>query len=125
MALQYRALRVDDDSGQTDFRLFALPASVTWDKRDDQNDAKRGYWLSGGVTPFVGLQDETGSGAQITAEGRAYYSFGQDDRFTLAGRARLGTVAAPTSRKPRATICSGRAAAAPCAAIPMNRWASR
>ncbi len=95
VALQYRALRVDDDSGQTDFRLIALPASVTWDKRDDQNDAKRGYWLSGGMIPFVGLQDETGSGAQLTAEGRVYYSFGTDDKFTLAGRARLGTVAGP------------------------------
>ncbi|WP_233253372.1 autotransporter assembly complex protein TamA [Paracoccus binzhouensis] len=95
IALQYRALRVDDDSGRTNFRLFALPASITWDKRDDQNDAKRGFWLSGGAVPFVGLQDETGSGAQLTAEGRAYYSFGTDDRFTLAGRARLGTVVGP------------------------------
>ena len=95
IALQYRALRVDDDSGRTNFRLVALPGSITWDKRDDQNDAKRGYWLSGGMIPFVGLQDETGSGAQITAEGRAYYSFGASDKFTLAGRARLGTVAGP------------------------------
>ena len=95
IGLQYRALRVDDDSGRTDFRLIALPGSVIWDKRDEPNDAKRGYWLSGAVTPFVGLQDETGSGAQILAEGRAYYSFGTDDRFTLAGRARLGTVIGP------------------------------
>lgn len=95
IALQYRALRVTDETGRTNFRLFALPASVIWDKRDEPNDAKHGYWLSGGVTPFVGLQDETGSGAQITAEGRAYYSFGTDDRFTLAGRARLGTVIGP------------------------------
>ena len=95
IALQYRALRVEDDAGQTDFRLFALPASITWDQRDDKTDAKHGYWLSGQVTPFVGLQDETGSGAQIVAEGRRYASFGRDDRFTLAGRARLGTVVGP------------------------------
>lgn len=95
ISLQYRALRVEDDSGRTDFRLFALPTLVTWDKRDEPTDAKRGYWLSGGITPFVGLQDETGSGAQILAEGRAYYSFGTDDRYTLAGRARLGTVVGP------------------------------
>ena len=95
IALQYRALRVDDESGRTDFRLFALPMSVTWDQRDDQTDAKRGYWLSGGAVPFLGLQDETGSGAQLTAEARRYYSFGTDDRYTLAGRARLGTVLGP------------------------------
>lgn len=95
IGLQYRALRVDDDGGRTDFRLLALPATVLWDKRDEPTDAKRGYWLSGGITPFVGLQDETGSGAQVLAEGRVYYSFGTDDRFTLAGRARLGTVVGP------------------------------
>lgn len=92
IALQYRALQVDDDSGRTDFRLLALPMSVEWDQRDDSTDARRGYWLSGGLVPFVGLQDETGTGAQALAEGRAYYSFGAGDRFTLAGRARLGSV---------------------------------
>lgn len=95
IGLQYRALKSKDDSGTTNFRLVALPASVIWDKRDEPTDAKRGYWLSGTVTPFLGLQDETGSGAQMTAEGRAFYSFGTDDRFTLAGRARLGTVLGP------------------------------
>lgn len=95
IALQYRALRVDDDSGTTDYRLMALPMSIIWDKRDEPTDAKRGYWVSGGLIPFVGLQDETGSGAQITSEGRAYYSFGTDDKFTLAGRARLGTIVGP------------------------------
>ncbi|MFG6079858.1 autotransporter assembly complex family protein [Paracoccus litorisediminis] len=92
IALQFRALQVDDDSGRTDFRLFALPMSVTWDRRDESTDAKRGFWLFGSTTPFVGLQDETGTGAQVVAEGRGYYSFGADDRVTLAGRSRLGTV---------------------------------
>ncbi|MDT1063118.1 autotransporter assembly complex family protein [Paracoccus sp. CPCC 101403] len=95
IALQFRALRVDDDSGRTNFRLFAFPMSVTWDKRDEPTDAKRGYWLYGSATPFVGLQDETGSGAQLIGESRGYYSFGTDDRVTLAGRARLGTVLGP------------------------------
>ena len=95
IALQYRALRASDDSGVTDFRLFALPMSVIWDMRDDKTDAKNGYWLQGGLIPFIGLQDETGSGAQVLAESRIYRSFGTDDRFTLAGRARLGTVLGP------------------------------
>ncbi len=95
IALQYRALRAEDDSGVTDFRLIALPMSVIWDMRDDKTDAKNGYYLQGGLVPFVGLQDETGSGAQVLAESRIYRSFGTDDRFTLAGRARLGTIAGP------------------------------
>ena len=95
IGLQFRALRVDDESGRSNFRLFALPMSVTSDQRDDKTDAKQGYWLYGSVTPFFGLQDETGSGAQVISEGRKYYSFGADDKFTLAGRARLGTVIGP------------------------------
>lgn len=95
IGVQYRALRVDDESGRTNFRLIALPGTITLDKRDEPTNAKKGYWLSGSVTPFVGLQDETGSGAQMTAEARYYRSFGTDDKYTLAGRARLGTVVGP------------------------------
>lgn len=91
IALQYRAQNVTDDTGDTEFRLFALPMSVTWDQRDDQTDAKSGYWLKGEVTPFLG-DDDTGSGARVLGEGRAYYSFGEDEALTLAGRARLGSV---------------------------------
>lgn len=92
IALQYRALRADDDSGVTNFRLIALPGSITLDMRDDKTDAHDGYYLQGTLVPFVGLQDETGTGAQMLAESRIYRSFGENDRFTLAGRARLGTV---------------------------------
>jgi translocation and assembly module TamA len=94
--LQYRALRASDESGVTNFRLLALPMSATLDMRQvEKTDAKSGYWLQGMLTPFLGLQNETGSGAQVVAESRIYKSFGKDDRFTLAGRARLGTVLGP------------------------------
>ncbi|WP_134724798.1 autotransporter assembly complex protein TamA [Paracoccus luteus] len=92
--LEYRQSRVTDDTGTTDFTVVALPATVTWDRRDEPTDAKRGYWLTGTVTPFSGL-DETGSGLRADAEARAYRSFGADDRFTLAGRARAGSVWGP------------------------------
>ncbi|MFD1881807.1 autotransporter assembly complex protein TamA [Paracoccus pacificus] len=93
--IQYRVSRVEDESGKTRFKVLSFPTSITWDKRDDPNNAKSGFWLSGGVIPFVGFAD-TGSGSQLTAEGRIYRSFGEDQRFTLAARARLGTVAGPT-----------------------------
>lgn len=90
-AIQYRFQRVEDANGTTNFRVIALPLNVTWDRRDVPNDAKRGTWLSADVTPFLGF-GETDSGAQLIGEGRAYTSFGREDRFTIAGRARLGTV---------------------------------
>lgn len=91
IAVQYRFSRVRDANGRTDFRVLALPMDVVWDRRDDSNNAKRGFYLSADAVPFKGYGD-TDSGARMLGEGRAYHSLGQDDRFTLAGRAQLGTV---------------------------------
>ena len=57
-------------------------------------NAKRGFWLSGSVTPFMGLKD-TGSGIRLTGEGRVYRSMLADDKLTFAARARAGTVLGP------------------------------
>ncbi|SDK48423.1 autotransporter assembly complex protein TamA [Paracoccus chinensis] len=89
--LEYRRSRVRDDTGITDFEILALPTSVTWDRRDEPTDAKRGYWLTATGTPFYGL-NEAGSGLRLVGEGRAYRSFGTDNRFTLAARARAGSI---------------------------------
>lgn len=97
--LQYRYSEVTDDTGTSRFRLLALAGSATWDRRDSQTDPKRGWWVQGSATPFIGLDDATGTGARLLGEGRVYRSFGTDDRFTLAGRARLGTVAGATLRE--------------------------
>lgn len=91
ISILYGKSRVTDDNGTTNFEILALPMNVEWDMRDEPTDAKRGYWLSGDLVPFYGF-GQTDNGAQLEGEGRAYYSFGEDDRFTLAGRARLGTV---------------------------------
>ncbi|WP_103172071.1 autotransporter assembly complex family protein [Paracoccus sp. SY] len=90
-AVQYQFSRVYDDLGETDFKVLALPTSVMWDARDNENNAKRGYYLQGDATPFKGF-DGTDSGIRLLGEGRAFYSLGPEDRFTLAGRARLGSV---------------------------------
>ncbi|PZO67669.1 MAG: outer membrane protein assembly factor [Paracoccus denitrificans] len=85
----------DDDENVTDFKLVALPIDLTWDRRDEPTNAKRGYWLYGSLTPFYGIED-TGSGVRTLAEGRYYRSFGTDDRITLAGRARAGSIFGPS-----------------------------
>ena len=92
--LEYRRSRVTDDTGTTDFEVLALPTTATLDRRDEPTDARSGWWLSGTATPFYGLED-TGSGLRLVGEGRAYRSFGQDDRVTLAGRARAGSIWGP------------------------------
>ncbi|MDN5569300.1 MAG: BamA/TamA family outer membrane protein, partial [Paracoccus sp. (in: a-proteobacteria)] len=90
-ALEYQYSRVFDANGQTDFKVLALPSEIIWDKREEPNNAKRGFYLSGDVVPFLGFGD-TGSGAQVLGEGRVFRSFGENDKFTLAGRARVGTI---------------------------------
>ncbi|ODT59868.1 MULTISPECIES: autotransporter assembly complex family protein [Paracoccus] len=90
-ALEYQYSRVFDANGRTDFKVVALPMDVIWDRRDQPNNARRGFYLSAEVTPFAG-QGDTSSGLRALGEGRVFRSFGADDRFTLAGRARAGSV---------------------------------
>lgn len=91
-AVQYQFSRVYDKGGEeTDFKVLAFPTSVMWDARDEENNARRGYYLQGDATPFKGF-DGTDSGLRVLGEGRAFHSLGPEDRFTLAGRARLGSV---------------------------------
>lgn len=93
--LEYRRSRVVDDAGTNDYEGLALPTSVTLDRRETEpTDARRGYWLSATATPFLGF-GSTGSGLRFEGEGRAYRSFGAAERFTLAGRARVGTIWGP------------------------------
>lgn len=90
-ALQYQVSQVTDANGRTDFKVLSLPMNVVFDRRDVMTDAKRGYYLSGNLTPFKGFGD-TDDGAQILGESRGFYSFGTKDRLTLAGRARVGSI---------------------------------
>lgn len=91
VAVQYRESRVTDENGKTRYRVLALPGSVTWDRRDSTTNPKTGFWLWGSATPFIGFKD-AGSGAILQNELRGYRSLGEDDRFTFAGRTRIGTI---------------------------------
>ncbi|MCB2116591.1 MAG: BamA/TamA family outer membrane protein [Rhodobacteraceae bacterium] len=77
------------------YEVLALPVALTWDRRDSALDAHDGFYLKADLTPFWGF-GTSDSGGQIKADARIYRSFGQDDRFVLAGRAQLGTVAGGT-----------------------------
>ena len=81
-----------DSVGNREFHNLALPVSVNWDSRDNALNTRKGYYLDAGVTPFLGFSG-TGSGAQVTADARAYRGLG--DRIVLAGRLQLGTVIGP------------------------------
>ncbi len=80
-----------DPGGKFRFRSLSVPLGVTWDRRDDTADARKGFYIDATLKPFWGL-GTTGSGARLTFDGRAFRSFGQRDRVTLAGRVQAGAI---------------------------------
>ncbi|WP_050929013.1 autotransporter assembly complex protein TamA [Aestuariivita boseongensis] len=76
--------------GPIDYTLIEFPNIATWDKRDDPLNATGGTFLRATATPYLGLSD-TASGLRLTADARAYRSFG-DGRFVLAGRVQWGSI---------------------------------
>ena len=70
---------------------LTAPLSVTYDKRDSETNAKNGYYIKATGTPFLSVAGGS-SGARGYLDGRGYYSFGTDDRFTIAARGQVGTL---------------------------------
>ncbi|WP_417806524.1 autotransporter assembly complex protein TamA [Thioclava sp.] len=91
-AIKYGWSKVTDSSGETFFRQIYFPTTVTYDNRNNDLDPTKGYYIKTGLTPFVGLGGDTGTGGQLTADLRGYTGFGAQDRFVLAGRLQLGRV---------------------------------
>ena len=73
------------------FGTLGLPAALTYDRRDRPLDARRGYYLSGDVMPYIGFGD-AGHGARLRLDGRGFLGLGGDDRVVLAGRAQAGAI---------------------------------
>lgn len=83
-----------DPGGDFTYRNLSVPVSLTWDRRDDPRDAKRGFYLDTTAMPFLGF-GTTGSGLRGTFDGRAYRSLGQSGDVVLALRAQGGAVIGP------------------------------
>ncbi|EEX14982.1 surface antigen [Citreicella sp. SE45] len=86
--------QTEDDLGDREFLLFTLPTSLTWDKRDDDLNAKSGFYTNTEFTPFIDL-DGNSSGARLYTDLRGYYGFGESKNTVLAGRLQLGSVIGP------------------------------
>ncbi|WP_417253882.1 autotransporter assembly complex protein TamA [Celeribacter sp.] len=89
--LGYRYSQVEDDLGSRDFSYIILPIEGSRDTRDNSLNPTRGTYFEADITPFLSL-NEAASGVRFFADGRSYVSFGDDDRFTIAGRVQLGSI---------------------------------
>jgi translocation and assembly module TamA len=78
--------------GERDYTLLILPLRATLDRRNEPSNATSGYYLDARVTPFLGFDGDL-NGARIYGDARVYRSFGEDDRFTLAARGLVGSLA--------------------------------
>lgn len=83
--------REETDAGTREFTLLTAPLSATLDRRDEPTDAKNGYFIDIDATPFVSLAGAD-DGARLFTDARAYRSFGEDQRITLAARSQVGAV---------------------------------
>lgn len=90
--IAYRYSEVDDDLGSRTLEQIIFPGRLTWDRRDNELDAREGAFVNLQLTPFIGLNGSA-AGARIYTDARAYHSFGAENGLTLAARAQIGTVA--------------------------------
>ena len=83
--------RFDDDFGRRDFKTVGVPGGLTYDGRDNPADATKGFFLDGTVEPFY--EFHYGNAAvRMTAEGRTYYGFDDENRIVAAGRLKIGSI---------------------------------
>lgn len=82
---------IQDALGPRRLTLLSLPSNLTWDRRDDVFNPRRGFYLGAELTPFVDLTS-SGKGVRLYADGRAYRGFGAKDRFVLAARMQFGSL---------------------------------
>ena len=77
--------------GRREFTSVGVLGGLIYDSRDDEADATEGYYAEVTAEPFYEL-NYGNAAAVFTAEGRAYYGFGEDDRIVAAGRIKVGSL---------------------------------
>lgn len=74
--------------------FVSVPLSATWDTEDDPLALNRGLRASLFATPYFGSNQFT----RLEATARSRVNFGADDRYTIAGRARVAATAGQALR---------------------------
>ncbi len=81
--------RFEDDFGTREFATIGLAGTLQYDRRDDPLDATSGYFVALDAAPSYEFR--FGNPAILgTLEGRGFLGFGEESRFVLAGRAKIG-----------------------------------
>lgn len=88
----YQYSDIDDALGTRTLQHLFFPSRLTWDLRDDPLDPRQGSFINVDLTPFIGLESGSDSGARLFADLRGYRGLGENRRVVLAGRAQIGSI---------------------------------
>ncbi len=80
----------DEVFGSRTFTSFGVLGGLVFDSRDNAGNAKEGYYAEVTAEPFYEIQYGN-LASSFTAEGRAYYGFGEENRIVAAGRLKVGS----------------------------------
>ena len=86
LGLETSKVRTDTSDVRTYF--VSVPLSATWNTENDILNPTKGLRTSLSVIPYTG----TDSFTETEFNARSRITFGKDDRFTLAGRTRFGSI---------------------------------
>ncbi|HEV7346178.1 MAG TPA: autotransporter assembly complex family protein [Devosia sp.] len=92
---QFEINRFDDVFGTRDFKTIGLYGGATLDFRNDSVDPTSGWFGQVNLEPFYEL-NYGNAAARLTAEGRTYFGFGEDDPYVLAARLKGGLLLGPS-----------------------------
>ncbi len=93
--LGFRRAITEDALGSTGYTIFLLPSGLTFDYRNSELDARRGYYADATLTPFYAISG-TDSGLLSEVDLRGYHTFGKARPTTVALRMQLGSLAGPS-----------------------------
>lgn len=90
------ALRAEteDAFGINRYTLLTLPLGAEFDYRDNELDAKEGFYINAEVTPFLAVSGAD-NGVRSYIDGRYYKTFSSVRPITFALRGQLGSVYGP------------------------------
>jgi len=93
-----------DNLGTRSFQLAGVKAEVIWDNRDNTQNATDGVYLSASLSPLIEFVYDN-QGLHTEVEARAYRSLSDDERYVLAGRAYVGSLAGvPVTEAPNSLL---------------------
>ncbi len=86
----YTFAHTTDANGTRNYRSLSLPVGLTWDRRDNALDTRKGFWIDAEAMPFLGFGG-TASGLRGTVDARGFYPLGK--RIVFAARFQGGFIA--------------------------------